>query len=389
MKNKIIVMIITFLILIGITPFIFSKLMNSKFNTMLLKIQQQEGVKIKEVENKSSYLTTDRVFLVEIPGKKINENFIKNLVVKVETKFKNLPVTNVDFFGNVEKVDLVNGENIDSFTKQIKFFVTTPDFKVFSYKVNNIDMNIADNKAKFITEDIKGIYSLKTMTNDLKIKNVSLKAKNGFIQLKNIHNISSYKDTLIHTENRFDVYALFENNKFQINNIRTLTDTKMAKKTDINVQLSFDKFISSYVSIDNFVTKLSLLNLDTEALKELANNYEDRNNIELLKKGFDIVFSSKTKDINFMQNDLGSYLVKADVKVKPNPDIEEDIKKKHLDFVTSHIYYESSPQIATLIMNSVPESAFVFALAKKSGDKVVLDMVLKDSKLTINGEEIK
>ena len=387
MKNKFSVMIITFLILIGITPLIFSKLMNSKFNTMLLKIQQQEGVKIKEVENKSSYLTTDKVFLVEIPGKKINDNFIKKVVVKIETKFKNLPVTNVDFVGNVKKVDLVNGENIDSFAKHIKFFVTTPDLKVFSYKVDDIDFNV--NNADFKMQGIKGVYNLKTMTNNLKIENISLKANQILAELKNINNISSYKYHLMHSENKFNFYLTLANNKFQITNIHTLTDTKVAKKTDINIQISFDKFISNYISMDNFVTKLDVLNVDTAALKKFANNYEDKNNIELLKKGLDIVFSSKAQNIKLLKNDLGNYLVKADMKVKPDVNLEKDIQENNLSFVTSHIYYESSPQIATVLMNMFPKSAFVFALAKKSGDKVILDIVLKNSKLTINGEEIK
>jgi len=387
MKNKFIVMIITFLILIGITPFIFSKLMNSKFNTMLIEIQQQDGIKIKEVENKSSYLTTDRVFLVEIPGKKFNENFIKNVIVKVETKFKNLPVTNVDFVGNVKKVDLTNGENIDSFAKQIKFFVTTPDLKVFNYKVDDIDFNL--NKAEFKMQNIKGIYNLKTMTNKLQIKDISLKANQILAELKNINNTSSYKYHFMHTENNFNFYLTLANNKFQITNIHTLTDTKVAKKTDINIQISFDKFISNYVSMDNFVTRLDILNIDTAALKKFANNYEDKKDIELLKKGLDVVFNSKAKNIKLLKNDLGSYLVKADMKIKPDANLEEDIKENNLSFLSSHIYYESSPQISTILMNTFPKSAFVFALAKKNGDKVILDIVLKDSKLKINGEEIK
>ena len=69
MKNRFVVMFITFIVMILLTPIIFSKLMNSKFNTMLLKIQQQKGIIIKEIKDKSTYLTTDRIFDVKIPGK--------------------------------------------------------------------------------------------------------------------------------------------------------------------------------------------------------------------------------------------------------------------------------------------------------------------------------
>ena len=101
-KSKIIVMGITFIVLILITPLVFSKLMNAKFNQMLKKYEN-EGYSIKLIKDKSSYIQTDKVFEVLIPGKKVNLN-VNDINITLEVKFKNLPVTNVVFEGVVNSI---------------------------------------------------------------------------------------------------------------------------------------------------------------------------------------------------------------------------------------------------------------------------------------------
>ena len=106
MKNKLIIMLVTFIVLIAITPFVFSKLMNSKFNKMLDNLRK-DGIEIKLIEDKSSYIKTDKLFLVTIPEKflvKQNLEGIKSIVLKVEAQFKNLPVTDVLFWVKLKKL---------------------------------------------------------------------------------------------------------------------------------------------------------------------------------------------------------------------------------------------------------------------------------------------
>ena len=116
-NNKLIVMIITFIILIGLTPLIFSKFMNARFNTMLLKLQQNRGIVAKEIKNKSSYLTTDRVFEVTIPGSVLKQKKIKSITLRMEVKFKNLPVSNVWSHNVIHNIKLQNEETIPFFKK--------------------------------------------------------------------------------------------------------------------------------------------------------------------------------------------------------------------------------------------------------------------------------
>ena len=108
MKNKLIIMLVTFIVLIAITPFVFSKLMNAKFDEMLDNLRK-DGIEIKLIEDKSSYIQTDKLFLVTIPEKfLINKDIalegVKSVTLEIETKFKNLPITDVLFLGKVKKL---------------------------------------------------------------------------------------------------------------------------------------------------------------------------------------------------------------------------------------------------------------------------------------------
>ena len=105
MKNKLIVMILTFAVMIALTPLVFSKLMNAKFNQMIENLNK-EGIKVEVIKDKSSYLQTDKILSVEIPKEYLNNAF-ESINLEVEAKFKNLPVTNVLFLGNVKNVKLM------------------------------------------------------------------------------------------------------------------------------------------------------------------------------------------------------------------------------------------------------------------------------------------
>jgi hypothetical protein len=149
MKNKLVVMFLTVLVMIAVTPLIFSKLMNAKLEKMVENLNK-EGYKVKLIEDKSGYLKTDKVFLVDISGKKLNNQLIDNLEFKIETSFYNLPVTKVDFKGVLKKIDLTSKEynyDINSLlNNKIKFTATTPNFKIYSYKLDDINLPIDNSK---------------------------------------------------------------------------------------------------------------------------------------------------------------------------------------------------------------------------------------------------
>jgi hypothetical protein len=394
-KQKYIVMGLTFLILIVLTPLIFSKLMNAKLNKMVENLNK-EGYSVKLIKDKSSYLKTDKVFLVDISGDKLNNQLIDNLEFKIETTFNNLPVTKVDFRGVLERIDLTVKEYNDEINtlldRKIKFIATTPNFRVYDYKIEDINLPLSQAKVKI--KGIKGIFEYSDIkTNKLLIDDVSFIANNLLIEIKNIKDNSFYKKNDIKNENRFDFYLTAANNKIQINNVKISTHSLIDKKTSVISKVSFDKFVSNFLNMDNFIFNLNLLNLDTSILIAIANEINpqkrDLLTLELLKKGLEIKLKSQAKKIEVMNKNLGFYVVDANLKILPDSNLEEDIKTNNLKFLNSTIHYESTPEIATLFMNLYPRSSFVFALAKKENGKVILDIVLKDSKLFVNGEEIK
>jgi hypothetical protein len=394
-KQKYIVMGLTFLILIILTPLIFSKLMNSKLNKMVENLNK-EGYSVKLIKDKSSYLKTDKVFLVDIPGVKLNNQLIDNLEFRIETIFNNLPVTKVDFKGILERIDLTAKEynnDINSLLdKKIKFFATTPNFKVYDYKIE--DINLPLNQAKIKIKGIKGVFEYSDVeTNKLSIDDVSLMADNLLFEIKNIKNKSFYKKNDIKSENRFDFYLTAANNKIQIDNVKISTHSLIDKKTSVISKISFDKFVSSFFNMDGFIFNFNLLNLDTATLIAIAKTSDtytaNKLSMDLLKKGLEINIYSKSKDIEVMKNKMGYYVLDAKLKVLPDYNLEEDINTNNLKFLNSTIHYESTPEMAGLLMNLLPKSAFVFNLAKKENGKIILDIVLKDSKLFVNGEEIK
>jgi hypothetical protein len=293
-KQKYIVMGLTFLILIILTPLIFSKLMNSKLNKMVENLNK-EGYSVKLIKDKSSYLKTDKVFLVDIPGVKLNNQLIDNLEFRIETIFNNLPVTKVDFKGILERIDLTAKEynnDINSLLdKKIKFFATTPNFKVYDYKIE--DINLLLNQAKIKIKGIKGVFEYSDVeTNKLSIDDVSLMADNLLFEIKNIKNKSFYKKNDIKSENRFDFYLTAANNKIQIDNVKISTHSLIDKKTSVISKISFDKFVSSFFNMDGFIFNFNLLNLDTATLIAIAKTSDtytaNKLSMDLLKKGLEI-----------------------------------------------------------------------------------------------------
>jgi hypothetical protein len=395
-KQKYLVMGLTFLILIAVTPLIFSKLMNAKLNKMVENLNK-EGYSVKLIKDKSSYLKTDKIFLVDIPGDKLNNQLIDNLEFKIETTFNNLPVTKVDFKGVLEKINLTAKEYNDDinslFDEKIKFTAVTPNFKVYDYKIENINLPIGN--AKINIKGIKGIFEYSSIkSNKLSIDDISFITDNLLIELKNVKNNSFYEKNDIKNENKFDFYLKAANNNIQINNVKISTHSLIDKKTSVISKISFDNFISNnFLNMENFVFNLNILNLDTPALIAIANEIDpqkrDLLTLNLLKKGLEINLKSQAKKIEVMNKSFGFYLVDANLKVLPDPNLQEDIKTNNLKFLNSTIHYESTPEIATLFMNLFPKSAFIFALAKKTNGKLILDVNLKDSKLFVNGEEIK
>ena len=392
MKNKLIVMFFTFIVLIAITPFIFSKLMNAKFDEMLDNLRK-DGVEIRLIEDKSSYIKTDKLFLVTIPEKflvKQNLEGIKNIVLKVEAQFKNLPVTDVLFLGEVKKIALSsNLENIEhelnEFAKYIKFVVTTPDFKNYFYRFEDI------KDKKFSILGIKGTFSKKELNkNSLAIKEFYIKDRDGFFEVKNLKHNLEWNDKKSFSRYSFDVN--FTNNRInvQIDNIHGSGKTILNKDVNASAKVGFNKLTSPFVEADKFQLNLKLTGIESSILKEMTSTKNIEPYIEkIFEKGFKVAVDSNLNTLKALNKDLGGYKFNLNITALPTHNVEEKIKNNNFDFIEVALFLEASPEIATFIMNTLPDIAFLFELAKKEKDRVILNLEVKNGKLYSEGKLIK
>jgi len=393
MKNKLIVMFFTFIVLIAITPFIFSKLMNSKFDSMLDNLRK-DGIEIKLIEDKSSYIKTDKVFLVTIPQKVLaNKNLedVKSIVLKIETQFKNLPVTDVLFLGEVEKIDLSsNLKNLESelnkFVKYIKFVVTTPDFKNYFYRFEDIkDKN-------FAIVGIKGTFSKKDLNkNSLVIKKLYIGEEKEFIEFKNLRYNIEWDNKKSFSNYSFDVNFTSNVISVEVDNIHGSGEMIFNKEVNASIKVGFNKLISpNFIEADNFKLNLKLIGIEDKILKDISSVKNKEFYVEkIFEKGFKVGINSSLKNLQALNKELGGYKLSFDVEFLPTKDIKKKIENNNFDFLKAKMFLETSPEIAIFIMNILPESALLFELAKKEKDKVILNLEFKNGKLYSEGKLIK
>ena len=394
MKNKLIVMFFTFIVLIAITPFIFSKLMNTKFDAMLDNLKK-DGIEVKLIEDKSSYIQTDKLFLVTIPEKfLVNKDLalegVKSIVLEVEAQFKNLPVTDVLFLGEVKRIALSsNLENLEhelnNFVNYIKFVVTTPNFKDYFYKFEDIE------DKNFAMLGIKGTFSKKELNkNTLTIKDLYIK-NNGLFEVKNLKHNIEWNDKKSFSTYSFNLNIKNHVSNIQVDNIYGSNKTVFDKDISILAKIGFNKLISPNVlEADKFKLDLNLEGIESSVLKEIASTQNIEPYIEkIFEKGFKVAINSNLNTIKVLNKNLGGYKFNIDVEFLPTKNIEEKLKNNNFDFIKATLFLETSPEIATFIMNALPESAFLFELAKKEKDKVILNLEVKNGKLYSEGQLIK
>ena len=396
MKSKLIVMFFTFIVLIAITPFVFSKLMNAKFNEMLDNLRK-DGVEIRLIEDKSSYIQTDKLFLVTIPQKfLVNKNLalesVKSITLEVETKFKNLPVTDVLFLGEVKKITLSSNlknveHGLNKFAKYVKFVITTPNFKDYFYRFEDIkDKN-------FAIVGVKGTFSKKDLNkNSLVIKKLYISEEKWFIEFKNLkHNVEwNYKKSFSNYYS-FDVNFISNKESFYIYNVYGSNKILFNKAVNLSAKVGFNKLIlPKLLEADNFKLDLKVKGIESNILKEIVSTKNIEPYLEkILKKGFKVAINSNLNKMKALNKELGGYKFNFDINFLPTHNIKEKLKNNNFDFVQATLFLETSPEIATFIMNAEPDIKFLFELAKKEKDKVILDLELKNGKLYSEGKLIK
>ena len=386
MKNKIVVMVVTFIVMILLTPVIFGKLMNSKFNTMILNLQQEKGIKIKEIEDKSSYLITDRIFEVTVPGSAVKDSGIKYIKLLTEVKFKNLPVTNVKFLNTIKKIVLINNKAIPLINNKIKVLVMTPDFKVYKYKVFDNSIDLKNRKILLSWKNFNGVYDEKTKT---------FKNANGLIEFKNaLNNLKIYniKTFLQNMDNKkiqqihFDVSFSNKKLKIKINNFNLDSRINILNNNiNLNSTSKCDEInVNNIIKITQINSDFEINGIDKKIYEKLQNKkYTQQDINELLKKGFNGKLNLNIKDIFFIQN-LGFVNLKSQFTIK-NASIEK-INSNDLSFLDLNISLETSPKLVNIVANFFRP---IKQIAVVKNNKAIINIKINKGKISINDQQIK
>ncbi|QCT94423.1 DUF945 domain-containing protein [Caminibacter mediatlanticus TB-2] len=395
MKNRLIVFIATFLIMVLITPFVFSKLMNSKFDKMLDNLKKS-GIEIKEVKNKSSYILTDRVFLVKVPGKTIDEDSIEYIEAQVESKFKNLPVTDVKFFGDVKKI-VFKDEDLNQINPlikdKIKFLVITPNFKTYKYKI--FDNNISDKSFVFKFKGINGIYNYPNNENNLNIQSLILSIENRVkFEANNFKSYYKNNNYQILSGSEFNFSATYLNNKFLFDSIKSDNKVFISDKAKAISKLLVKNInFNNQLILKNNYLDLNLSNIDYKTIQKLRNTNDKKKQEELLKelvtKGLKANLKFDIKDIEIKNQKLGFINLYAKLNIKPDDKLFEKLENKDLEDINLSLKLKTTPKIATILAITNPVIGAVFMNAKQDKNGVLISLDIKEGKIFLNGKEIK
>ncbi|WP_457559904.1 hypothetical protein [Caminibacter sp.] len=395
MKSKIVVMVLTFIVMVALTPLVFGKLMNSKFDKMLQNIQKQ-GIEIKEIKDKSSYLQTDRIFEVKIPGSRFDSPEIKCVCAIIESRFKNLPVTTVDFNGTVTRVELKDADNqkLNEIIKnKIKFFVTTPNFRIYQYRV--MDNSIKADDVVISFKGIKGVLDY-PKKNIIEMSKIKLKSETQPInvEVKNIKNEYDKNLNEYITKTSFDLNGSFGKFKFALNNLNSKSVViDSAGKVNNVSELHFNNLnIANFVDINKTDLTLKIRGADKKILDELKNatskEIKQRLLLKLISKGLQIDSNLEISDIKYLTQNLGFFDMKAFINFKPTENIEQRIQNNDFGFVDFDINIKTTPTIAQVLVLLEPKLSFVLQNANKNG-AVVIEIKKQNGEIYINGRKIK
>ena len=376
-------MFLTLIVMIFATPIVFDKLMNSKFNAMLVNLQQQRGITIKEIKNKSNYLTTDRIFEIIIPGAVINQKEIKYIKLLTEVKFKNLPVTEVLFHNIVKKLVLKNNEDIKFLENKFIFNVITPDFKHFRYKVLN--NSVQENGVTISWKDFNGIYvylkEFKNEDGNIEIKNNRFKVLFNHIFVDNL-----FLKNKIEQESKLqNIMLKFPTININIQNINS-KNIQINKNSIVDILSNFyvKEINSSIFKLNSAKLNIHLKHLNKNALLLLQKG-ENKGIANLLNDGFDGIMNLNIKNIFFIKP-LGFLSADVNFSIKKGAKNYQKLQNNDLSFLALNAKIEASPKIGSVVALSYP---IIAPFIKVKNNKAIISIQIKKGKIYINGTEIK
>ena len=359
MKTKPIVMIVTFIVMILLTPIIFSKLMNAKYDTMLLELSQN-GYKIKTLKEKIGYLKSERVLDVVVPGSKLGLNEVEYIEAEVKTYFKNLPVTNVYFDGFVKDIKLKHQNKIiEDIAKRIKFKAITPDFKTYAFSVEPIKYNglfIDETKGKLNVK--KGVLTFDT--------NFKARENNLTLYVSDFNSLIEKKEGFFKSDSSFNINLGIKDKNASIKDV-TVSNVLSLKDALINLKLAFNKlFFSKIIEADKFFTDVKLYDFNKTLFKEAFKSKDKNLTSKLLASGFKADINASLKNLIFLGFNQGWF--KLNIKaIFYKADNVQDFENHINKYLAISIKADMSKEFAKMLRNVPVVGAFVRAPADKNG----------------------
>ena len=344
MKNKLVVMIVTFVIMILLTPFIFSKLMNAKYDTMLLKLSQN-GYKIKTLKENIGYLKSERVLDVIVPGEKIKSNEIEYIESEIKTYFKNLPVTNVYFEGKIKDIKLKHPNKIiKDIAKKIEFNAVTSDFKTYAFSIKPIKYkNLSISTIKGILKPSSGILNFNT--------NVVFRDNNLTFYISDLNSFIEQKKDLFKEDSKFNLNLQILDKNATVKNIEI---ESLIDKSSLKFKLSFNKLLfSKIIEADNFFAQIKAYDFNKTLFKKALISKDKNLTLKLLANGFKVDVNSSLKNLLFLGFNQGGFNlnIKAIIYKADNiKDFENNFKK----YLSVKINATLSKEFAKMLRQSFP-----------------------------------
>ncbi len=285
---------------------------------------------------------------------------------------------------------------------------------------NSSDVNVTLSGVSFngqgdIFSPEKLVTSIKTMNFKASQKEVFAKlildnfyAKNKFISLSNNENSVSFSKLA------FIVKGKKSNINITLNGLKTASNATLNKNLiAMNSNTTLKKIVLLLKNIDlkatNFHAKTSVTNIALKPFKslqtivsKLSNTNMSRREQRKLRESVLALFADgmkiKIDDISLKnitlkdKNNIGAFKIGADIQIKKDANLAKKLQQSPL-LLLGNLDVDSnltlSKKLYNLLIQNTPMAQMISSYAKKEQNNIIFNLSFHNSKLQINGKQIK
>jgi len=356
------------------TPPFFKAIMNKKLDEKVAQLQK-EGYQISLIEDKSGYLTTDKIYRVALA---VTPDI--RLVEKVEVKFYNLPATNVEMIGKVEKVEgNIPPEVASLLEQQGKIELITPNFQYFTYRIYPVKGD------QFYFSGSKGTlyYQNGTLKQEGTISQIWYKSGDGLFSFTGLHLKSELtpdsRSNWINGSFNYKVgQATFQIAHFNFSQLATRRGeiyNGEAKLVGNSVSIS-SPHTSLYANQAQLWLKAKNLYLSGEQLEDPIQLLS-----QLDRRGFEIEGGGEIDSLKYNDQQLGRATLALSISSKPVQNLFMTLASLDFSPFKIKLTYKGSPAITQLIFHPYHHFANLF---KREGNYLVMDFSFDGPNYTVS-----